>query len=102
MTDRAIGCPKCDGLGTVTVRTPAGDQQWICGDCHGGGMILDPACSEEIAAAAIREVLSKYKVAGLVQEIGSNGDMRITMSVVLPVGVAEEVVEMVRSNTIRV
>ena len=60
------------------------------------------ASSEEEAAQAIREVLREHNVVGMIQEVGTDGDLRITMSVVLPVHVAEEVVEMVRANTLRV
>lgn len=93
-------CPACSGTGAVQVTTPNGRQDWSCGECRATGELPDPITEAE-AASSIRAVLMMVRRNGLIEEVGSNGDMRITLSAVLPVNVAEEVVELVRSNAVR-
>jgi hypothetical protein len=95
-----VKCPKCDGTGAVQVNTPNGRQDWSCGDCRATGELPDPITEAE-AASAIRAVLMMSKRTGLIEEFGANGGMRVTMSCVLPVDVAEQIVELARANTIR-
>lgn len=53
------------------------------------------------AAEEIRDVLARYGANGLLEECGCSGDMRITVSCVVSVDAAEEIMALIRRSLLR-
>jgi hypothetical protein len=53
------------------------------------------------AAEKIREVLDLAGVNVVMEEVGVRGDLRVTLSVVVPVEAAEEIFDLVKRSVVR-